>query len=172
MLGAEAPAEIVIHAAHSAPMWDDAANPVNEISQYLTLQRDNYGFIHNQAMRLANHGVTINDVGREIEKIVPQAQKEVWYTNGYNGSYSHDARAVVNRYLGYHDLNPANTNPLETKDKSCVYVKAAGEKVLFDAGKGYFDHGEYQQASQLFNELVQCDPNNTQYRNALADSFE
>lgn len=161
-----------IHAAHSAPMWDDAATPVNEISQYLTLQRDNYGFIHNQAMRLANHGVTINDVGREIEKIVPQAQKEVWYTNGYHGSYSHNARAVVNRYLGYHDLNPVNTNPLETKDKSCVYVKAAGEKVLFDAAKGYFDHGEYQQASQLFNDLVQCDPNNTQYRNALADSFE
>ncbi len=88
-----------IHAAHSAPVWNDAETDVNEISQYMTLQRDNYGFIHNQAMRLANHGVTINDVGREIEKIIPQSQLDTWHTNGYHGSYSHNARAVVNLYL-------------------------------------------------------------------------
>jgi alkyl sulfatase BDS1-like metallo-beta-lactamase superfamily hydrolase len=65
-----------IHAAHSAPVWNDANTETNEISDYMTLQRDNYGFIHNQAMRLANHGVTIHDVGREIEKIVPQSQQK------------------------------------------------------------------------------------------------
>ncbi len=77
-----------IHAAHSAPVWNNPETEVNEISQYMTLQRDNYGFIHNQSMRLANHGVTINDVGREIEKIVPQSQLNTWHTNGYHGSYS------------------------------------------------------------------------------------
>ncbi|ELV8655028.1 MBL fold metallo-hydrolase [Vibrio vulnificus] len=161
-----------IHAAHSAPVWNDPNTEVNEISQYMTLQRDNYGFIHNQSMRLANHGVTIHDVGREIEKIVPQTQKETWHTNGYHGSYSHNARAVVNLYLGYHDMNPVNTNPLATQDKSCVYVEAAGAQTLYKAGQTHFAKGEYQQASQLFNDLVQCDPNNIQYRFALADSFE
>lgn len=161
-----------IHAAHSAPVWNDANTEINEISEYMTLQRDNYGFIHNQAMRLANHGVTINDVGREIEKIVPQSQLDTWHTNGYHGSYSHNARAVVNLYLGYHDLNPVNTNPLQTKDKSCVYVEAAGAETLFSAGMEHFGKGEYQQASQLFNDLVQCDPSNIKYRFALADSFE
>ncbi|HAS6218516.1 TPA: MBL fold metallo-hydrolase [Vibrio vulnificus] len=161
-----------IHAAHSAPVWNDPNTKVNEISQYMTLQRDNYGFIHNQSMRLANHGVTIHDVGREIEKIVPQTQKETWHTNGYHGSYSHNARAVVNLYLGYHDMNPVNTNPLATQDKSCVYVEAAGAQTLYKAGQTHFAKGEYQQASQLFNDLVQCDPNNIQYRFALADSFE
>lgn len=161
-----------IHAAHSAPVWNDAETDVNEISQYMTLQRDNYGFIHNQAMRLANHGVTINDVGREIEKIIPQSQLDTWHTNGYHGSYSHNARAVVNLYLGYHDMNPVNTNPLQTIDKSCVYVNAAGADTLFNAGQSHFKQGEYQQASQLFNDLVQCQPSNIEYRFALADSFE
>ncbi|WP_261817511.1 alkyl/aryl-sulfatase [Vibrio gallicus] len=161
-----------IHAAHSAPVWNETGTDVNEISQYMTLQRDNYGFIHNQAMRLANHGVTINDVGREIEKIVPQSQLDTWHTNGYHGSYSHNARAVVNLYLGYHDMNPVNTNPLQTKDKACVYVNAAGAESLFKAGQVHFKQGEYQAASQLFNDLVQCDPNNFDYRYALADSFE
>ncbi|PSU36091.1 alkyl/aryl-sulfatase [Photobacterium lutimaris] len=161
-----------IHAAHSAPVWNDPTTDLNEISEYMTLQRDNYGFIHNQSMRLANHGVSINDVGREIEKLIPQSQFDTWHTNGYHGSYSHNARAVVNLYLGYHDLNPVNTNPLQTKDKSCVYVEAAGEEALYKAGMVHFEKGEYQQASQLFNDLVQCDPNNIDYRFALADSFE
>lgn len=161
-----------IHAAHSAPVWNDANTSSNEISDYMTLQRDNYGFIHNQAMRLANHGVTIHDVGREIEKIVPQSQLKTWHTNGYHGSYSHNARAVVNLYLGYHDMNPVNTNPLQTKDKSCVYVEAAGADTLYKAGKAHYSKGEYQEASQLFNDLVQCLPDNINYRFALADSFE
>ncbi|WP_163391889.1 alkyl/aryl-sulfatase [Enterovibrio norvegicus] len=161
-----------IHAAHSAPVWNDKDTDVNEISEYMTLQRDNYGFIHNQAMRLANHGVTIHDVGREIEKIVPQSQIDTWHTNGYHGSYSHNARAVVNLYLGYHDMNPVNTNPLQTQDKSCVYVEAAGADALYNAGMTHFNAGEYQEASQLFNDLVQCEPSNIDYRFALADSFE
>lgn len=161
-----------IHAAHSAPVWDDAETERNEISEYMTLQRDNYGFIHNQAMRLANHGVTIHDVGREIEKIIPQSQLNTWHTNGYHGSYSHNARAVVNLYLGYHDMNPVNTNPLLSKDKSCVYVNAAGADTLYKAGMVHFEQGEYQEASQLFNDLVQCQPDNIDYRFALADSFE
>lgn len=161
-----------IHAAHSAPVWNDVNTSNNEISDYITLQRDNYGFIHNQAMRLANHGVTIHDVGREIEKIVPQSQLQTWHTNGYHGSYSHNARAVVNLYLGYHDMNPVNTNPLQTKDKSCVYVEAAGADTLFKAGQVHYGKGEYQEASQLFNDLVQCQPDNIDYRFALADSFE
>jgi alkyl sulfatase BDS1-like metallo-beta-lactamase superfamily hydrolase len=146
--------------SHSAPVWGG-----KEIVNYLTMQRDNYGFIHNQAMRLANEGVTINDVGREIEKIT-------WHTNGYHGSYSHNARGVVNLYLGYFDMNPVNVNPLQTIDKSCTYVQAAGADTLYDAGMVHFQEGRYQEASQLLNDLVMCDPNNDTYREALADSFE
>ncbi|MGF1695762.1 MBL fold metallo-hydrolase [Vibrio lamellibrachiae] len=153
--------------SHSAPVWETEA-----INEYITLQRDNYGFIHNQSMRLANNGVTINDVGREIEKIIPEVQFNTWHTNGYHGSYSHNARAVVNLYLGYHDMNPVNTNPLTTIDKSCTYVEAAGADTLYNAGMVHFEAGRYQQSSQLFNDLVQCDPANETFRNALADSFE
>lgn len=156
-----------IHAAHSAPVWGKEA-----VSDYLTLQRDNYGFVHNQSMRLANHGVTIHDVGRAIEEIVPQSQFNTWHTNGYHGSYSHNARAVVNLYLGYHDMNPVNVNPLATQDKSCTYVEAAGADTLMAAGKRHFEAGEYQQASQLLNDVVTCDPDNAKARNLLADSYE
>ncbi|ADN77375.1 beta-lactamase domain protein [Ferrimonas balearica DSM 9799] len=156
-----------IHAAHSAPVWGQA-----EVSDYMTLQRDNYGFVHNQSMRLANHGVTIHDVGRAIEEIVPESQFNTWHTNGYHGSYSHNARAVVNLYLGYHDMNPVNVNPLTSHDKSCTYVEAAGAGTLVTAGKGHFEAGRYQQASQLLNDVVTCQPDNQKARDLLADSYE
>ncbi|MBW3164662.1 alkyl/aryl-sulfatase [Ferrimonas balearica] len=156
-----------IHAAHSAPVWGQA-----EVSDYMTLQRDNYGFVHNQSMRLANHGVTIHDVGRAIEEIVPESQFNTWHTNGYHGSYSHNARAVVNLYLGYHDMNPVNVNPLTSHDKSCTYVEAAGADTLVTAGKGHFEAGRYQQASQLLNDVVTCQPDNQKARDLLADSYE
>lgn len=156
-----------IHAAHSAPVWGQ-----EEISEYMGLQRDNYGWLHNNTMRLANHGVKIHDVGREIEKIVPQVQKETWYTNGYHGSYSHNARAIMNLYLGYHDLNPINTNPLQSEDRACMYVEVAGADKLFEVGTEYFNKGQYQEAAELFNNLVTCEPTNVKYREVLADTFE
>ncbi|MFA0036035.1 alkyl sulfatase dimerization domain-containing protein [Vibrio sp. 10N.261.52.A1] len=156
-----------IHAAHSAPVWGQ-----EEISEYMGLQRDNYGWLHNNTMRLANHGVKIHDVGREIDKIIPKTQLQTWHTNGYHGSYSHNARAIMNLYLGYHDLNPINTNPLQSTDRACMYVEVSGEGKLFEAGTEYFNKGQYQEAAELFNNLVTCDPTNVTYREKLADTFE
>ncbi|MBW1969331.1 MAG: MBL fold metallo-hydrolase [Deltaproteobacteria bacterium] len=153
--------------SHSAPVWG-----TDTINEYLTYMRDNYGFIHNQSMRLANNGATINDIGRKVEAIVPEALFNKWYNNGYHGSYVHNARGVVNLYLGYYDANPVNINPLLTQDKSCIYVNAVGAETLYKAGMKHFDKGEYQESSQLFNDLVQCEPTNIKYRDALADSFE
>lgn len=156
-----------IHAAHSAPVWGQ-----EEISEYMGLQRDNYSWLHNNTMRLANHGVKIHDVGREIDKIVPQSQLDTWHTNGYHGSYSHNARGIMNLYLGYHDMNPINTNPLNSVDRACMYVEVTGEDALFEAGSKFFAEGKYQEASEMFNNLVTCDSTNVKYSAALADTFE
>ncbi|WP_112479793.1 alkyl/aryl-sulfatase [Vibrio variabilis] len=161
-----------IHSAHSAPVWNDTETETNEIAHYMEMQRDNYSWLHNNSVRLANHGVTIGDVGREIEAIVPKSQRQNWASRGYHGSYSHNARAIVNLYLGYHDLNPVNTNPLKSVDKSCTYVKAAGADNFYAAARAHFDAGEYQEAGQLLNDLVQCNPTNIEYRELLADTFE
>ena len=46
----------------------------------MRLQRDNYGFLHNQALRLANNGMKIQDVGEAIEQLVPESLSQVWHT--------------------------------------------------------------------------------------------
>ncbi|GAL10276.1 alkyl sulfatase [Vibrio astriarenae] len=53
-----------------------------------------------------------------------------------------------------------------------MYVEVAGADKLFEAGTDYFNNGQYQEAAELFNNLVTCEPTNVKYREVLADTFE
>jgi alkyl sulfatase BDS1-like metallo-beta-lactamase superfamily hydrolase len=108
-------------ASHSSPIWG-----AQNIRDFLTLQRDNYGFVHNQTLRLASNGVVLQNIGDALAALVPEAIQQSWATNGYHGSYSHNAKAVYNRYLGYFDMNPANLNPLPTVPEALKYVEYMG----------------------------------------------
>jgi alkyl sulfatase BDS1-like metallo-beta-lactamase superfamily hydrolase len=56
----------VLFAAHSAPIWSTP-----EIVDYLKMQRDAYGFTHNQTLRLANDGYVLQDLGDKIYEVMP-----------------------------------------------------------------------------------------------------
>ncbi|WP_410960552.1 alkyl sulfatase dimerization domain-containing protein, partial [Salmonella sp. SAL4357] len=87
-------------AVHNWPRWGNA-----EIVEVLEKQRDLYGYLHDQTLHLANQGVTIGQVHNRLR--LPPSLDQEWYDRGYHGSVSHNARAVLNRYLGYYDGNPA-----------------------------------------------------------------
>jgi len=144
-----------------------------KIVEYMTLQRDNYGFIHNQALRLINSGMKLQDVGRAVESMIPSSLASVWHTRGYHGTYSHNARGVVNRYLGFYDGNPANLNPLPLKAEAEKFVQYMGgsEKILGNARLD-FDQGSYQFVATAVNKLVTAEPDNWPARHLLADAYE
>ena len=51
-----------------------------------------------------------------------------WHVRGYYGTFSHNAKAIYQRYLGWYDANPANLNPLppvERAKKSVAYMGGA-----------------------------------------------
>ncbi len=144
-----------------------------KIKEYLKLQRDNIGFIHNQAMRLANKGMSIQDVGLAIDEIVPEVQRKVWHTNGYHGTYNHNARGVMNRYLGFYDGNPANLNPLSTKAEAAKFVEyMGGSEAVLSKARGDFENGEYRWVGTAVNKVVMADPNNWEARHLLADAYK
>jgi alkyl sulfatase BDS1-like metallo-beta-lactamase superfamily hydrolase len=157
-----------LFAAHSSPVWKN-----DGINEFLKLQRDNYGFVHNQSLRLANNGVVMQDIGWEIENVLPKTIKDSWHTNGYHGTYSHNARAVYNMYLGYFDMNPANLNPLPTRAEADKFVEYMGgaEAVLKRASVD-FEKGEYNFVATALNKVVVNDPANIDARNLLADTYE
>jgi len=145
----------------------------NYIREFLRLQRDNYGFIHNQALRLANEGVKLQNVGQRVAAMAPEGLTKVWHTHGYHGTYSHNARAVVNRYIGFYDGNPANLDPLSIEDEAVRFVRYMGgaDKVIRRAKKD-FEDGDYRWVATVLNKVVNADPDNRKAANLLADAYE
>ncbi|WP_394200357.1 alkyl/aryl-sulfatase [Shewanella waksmanii] len=158
----------VLFASHSAPVWGNKA-----INEFLRLQRDNYGLVHNQTLRLANQGVTIQDIGDAIQDTIPQTIYQAWHTNGYHGTYSHNAKAVYNKYLGYFDMNPANLNPLPTQPEAQKFVDYMGgaDKVVAKAEQD-FAQGQYRFVATVLNKVVMANPQHQAARDLLADTYE
>jgi alkyl sulfatase BDS1-like metallo-beta-lactamase superfamily hydrolase len=137
----------------------------------LEKQRDMYGYLHNKTLNLANQGVTINEIHNQLA--VPEALAHQWYNRGYHGSYSHNVRGIINKYLGFYDANPANLNKLSPSESSGKYVELMGgaENVLRQANKA-FQKGEYRWVAELLNHLVFAQPENKSAKQLQADTLE
>jgi alkyl sulfatase BDS1-like metallo-beta-lactamase superfamily hydrolase len=158
-------AEVMI-ASHHWPRWGN-----DRVQEVLRGQRDLYGNINNQVLHLANQGVTINQIHNVYE--TPKAIADQWYNRGYHGSPEHNSRAVINRYLGYWDANPATLIPLSPADSAPLYVEMmGGAKKIMARGEELYDRGDYRLAQEILNKLVQAEPKNQSAKDLLADVFE
>ena len=106
-------------ASHSWPRWGN-----ERIQEVMRAQRDTYAHLNNGVLHLANQGVTINEVHNVYR--VPETLQRQWAARSYHGSVAHNARAVVNRYLGYWDGNPTTLIPLSPRDSAPLYVEMMG----------------------------------------------
>jgi alkyl sulfatase BDS1-like metallo-beta-lactamase superfamily hydrolase len=156
----------VMFASHHWPRWGGP-----QIDVFLRKQRDLYKFIHDQTLRLANHGLNAPEIA-EVLRLPPTLASE-WYTRGFYGTVSHNAKAVYQRYLGWFDGNPANLNPHPPVEAGRRYVRAMGgaEAVLAEARRAQAE-GDYRWAAQVLNHLVFADPANAEARNLQADLLE
>jgi alkyl sulfatase BDS1-like metallo-beta-lactamase superfamily hydrolase len=156
----------VLFASHHWPRWgrDDALD-------YLTKQRDTYRYIHDQTMRLANHGLTMNEVAEEIE--LPASLGTEFFNRDYYGTVNHNAKAVYQRYLGWFDGNPANLHPLPPADAAPRYVELMGgaDEVVRRAREA-FEQGDYRWVAQLVNHVVFAEPDHAGARALQADTLE
>ncbi len=142
-----------------------------EVAQTLATQRDNYRYLHDQTVRLMNRGATMAEIAEDVAQ--PATLAAQWYDHGYYGTYSHNAKAIYQYYLGWYDAVPANLNPHPAVPRAQRYVAAMGgaAKVLA-LGRRAMAAGDYRWASDLLNQLVFADPANRAARGALADSYE
>ncbi|PSW05731.1 alkyl/aryl-sulfatase [Photobacterium lipolyticum] len=163
MFGQEAE---VMFASHSWPRWGN-----DRIQEVMRAQRDIYANLNNEVLHLANQGVTINEVHNQYKP--PKSLQQQWTAHSYHGSEQHNSRAVINRYLGYWDGNPATLIPLSPRDSAPLYVEMmGGGDNIIKKGQELFDKGEYLQASEILNKLVYGEPDNQQGKDLLADVFE
>jgi linear primary-alkylsulfatase len=156
----------IMFASHHWPRWGN-----DRIQEVLRTQRDAYAHLNNQVLHLANQGVTINEIHNKYE--VPTSLQKQWAARGYHGSPEHNSRAVINRYIGYWDANPATLIPLDAKDSAPLYVEMMGgaEKIMAK-GKALHDKGKYRLAQEILNKLIHAEPGNQAAKDLLADVWE
>ena len=142
-----------------------------EVRSFLGAQRDNYKYLHDQSVRMMNKGLTQAEIAEAIKP--PPAISGQWFNKGYYGTYSHNSKAVYQRYLGWYDAVPANLNPWPAEVRAKKYVAAMGgaAKVLVVAKKAMAD-GDYRWSADVLNQLVFAEPANKAGRALLADSYE
>ncbi len=142
-----------------------------EVKGWLEGHRDNYRYLHDQTVRLMNQGYTQAEIAEAIAP--PRAIADQWYNKGYYGTYSHNSKAVYQRYLGWYDAVPANLNPHPPVERAKRYVAAMGgaKKALTEARKA-MKAGDYRWSSDILNQLVFADPQNKESKALLADSYE
>ncbi len=157
--------EILI-AQHNWPRWGH-----DRAIKFLKDQRDMYKYIHDQALRLANKGYTMSEIGPMLK--LPSSLSRKWYARDYYGTVNHNAKAVYQKYLGWYDMNPANLNPLPPKELAKNYIRyMGGAKAVIAKARADFKKGEYRWVAQAINHVVFADPNNKEARNLQADVLE
>jgi len=156
----------VMFASHSWPRWGNA-----RVQEVMRAQRDIYANLNNEVLHQANLGVTINEIQNVYEP--PKSLQNQWAAHSYHGSEQHNSRAVINRYLGYWDANPATLIPLSPRDSAPLYVEMmGGAKKIIAKGEELYDQGKYYLAQEILNKLVYAEPANQSAKNLLADVFE
>jgi alkyl sulfatase BDS1-like metallo-beta-lactamase superfamily hydrolase len=156
----------VMFASHHWPRWGE-----DPIRAFLGKQRDLYKYIHDQTLRMANHGMNGPEIA-EVLKLPPSLEAE-WHTRSYYGTLSHNAKAVYQKYLGWFDGNPANLNkhPPEAAGRRYVDAMGGAEPVLAE-GRRAFEAGDYRWAAEIVGHLVFADPANGEARALQADALE
>jgi alkyl sulfatase BDS1-like metallo-beta-lactamase superfamily hydrolase len=156
----------LMFASHHWPRWGNA-----DIVHFLTLQRDLYRWMHDQTMRLANHGYVASEIAEMLT--LPEDFLEHSHTRGYYGDLVHNVKAVHQRYLSWYDANPANLHKLPPSDAGKKYVElAGGEAALLQKAREAFERGEYRWVAELLNHLVFANPENVEARHLQADTLE
>lgn len=109
----------VLFATHHWPTWGN-----EQIRDFLSVQRDLYGYLHDQTVRLINLGCTPREIAEQL--VLPPALEARDCAQGFYGSLSHNVKGIYQRYLGWYDANPANLWPLPPQDESRRWVQLLG----------------------------------------------
>ncbi len=156
----------VLIAQHHWPTWGR-----DRVARAVANQRDLYRYIHDQSVRLMNHGYTPAEIAEEL--VLPPGLANDWAARGYYGTLAHNAKAVYQKYRGWYDANPANLNPLPEPAAAKKYVEYfGGAPAVLAKARADYGKGEYRWVAEVMRHVVYADPANTEARQLAADAFE
>lgn len=156
----------VLMAQHHWPIWGS-----ERIRFYLTKQRDLYKYVHDQTLRLINHGFTAPEIAEQLK--LPEGLAQEWFNRGYYGTVRHNAKAIYQKYFGWYDSNPAHLDPLPPVEAAKKYVEyMGGAEAIIRRAREDFRKGHYRWVAEVMNRVVFAEPQNSEARLLAADALE
>jgi alkyl sulfatase BDS1-like metallo-beta-lactamase superfamily hydrolase len=156
----------VVFASHHWPTWGQ-----ERCENILRKQADMYKYLHDQTLRLANHGYTSLEIAEMIE--LPPDLAKAWFNRGYYGSVSHDVRAIYQRYLGWYNGHPAELSALAPEPAAVRYVEfMGGADTVVERARQSYDAGEYAWVAQVLTHVVFAQPDHQGARDLQAAALE
>ncbi|MEU7182509.1 MULTISPECIES: alkyl/aryl-sulfatase [Streptomyces] len=154
----------VLFASHHWPVWAEVQDgegdegPSNKrILEFLNKQRDMYGYLNDQSLRMINAGYTGIEISEQLQTL-PSGLGDHWYDRGYYGSVSHNLKAVYQRYMGWYDGNPAHLWELPPVEAGAAYVAAmGGAEAVVDAAQRAYESDTpngFRWAAELLNHVI------------------
>lgn len=156
----------VLIAQHHWPVWGR-----DRLQHFLRVQRDAYKVMHDQTVRQMNHGLSADDIAERFRW--PKALERELSVRPFYGHLKHNIRAIVQRYLGHHDGNPARLEalpPVASARRTIDYM--GGAEAVLARARDDFARGEYRWVAQVASQLVFADGSNAAARALAADAYE
>ncbi|KAL3456032.1 beta-lactamase-like protein [Aspergillus heterothallicus] len=158
----------VLFGSHNWPTWGNA-----ELVRRLEEQRDLYGFMHDQTVRMMNLGMT----GTEIAEVMqlPEALERAWHCRGFYGSLSHNVKGIYQKYMTWFDGRPEHLWQYPPREEGQRYVECfGGVDGICDKAETFLHRRDYRFAATLLAHAVAADPDNASQRaqDLLATTYE
>lgn len=163
---AYAPKADVVFAQHHWPVWGNG-----RVLDFLAKQRDTYKYMHDQTVRLMSHGLKAAEIAEQLS--LPKSLEHEWSVRGYYGTFSHNAKSIYQRYIGWYDANPANLNPhppVERAKRTVAYMGGAAAAIA--RAREDFAAGDYRWVADVMSQVVFAEPTNAEARYLAADAYE
>jgi alkyl sulfatase BDS1-like metallo-beta-lactamase superfamily hydrolase len=156
----------VLFMSHHWPVWGH-----DRIVALMKEERDTFLYIHDQTLRLANHGYGPREIA-EVLKLPPSLEKHYW-NRGYYGTVKHDAKAVYQMYFGFYDGNPATLDPLPRAEAAKHYVEfMGGAAAVLEKARRSMAAGDYRWVAEVVAHVVAAEPENRAARELLAEAYD
>lgn len=164
----------VIIGTHHWPTWKylDNKNPGENLClNLMEKQRDMYQFFNDQVIRMVNKGMNMEEIAETFA--LPASLDNELFNRGFYGSINHNVKAVMQRYVGWWDGNPANYFKYPDAEVAKRFVECmGGESDVLNKAIAYFEKGDYRWTVELTKQLVFYNPANENARLLQADALE
>jgi alkyl sulfatase BDS1-like metallo-beta-lactamase superfamily hydrolase len=160
-----------LHADYMVPSHGQPVSDAAKVEEVMRNYRDGIQFVHDQAIRYMNKGMTPDELVAAV-KLPPHLAAYAPYLREFYGTVSHSVREIYVGYLGWFQGDPVALDPIPPAESARRYIALMGgrDRVLTEA-RSALDTGDPQWAAELSTHLIRANLQDHDARAVKAAAF-